>query len=135
MNKKQLETNKAALELLLNETSDKRTDYEAQIAQIDKDLKDLGKIALPPVVFDDIYEAIEAGVNEFDWTDTDNFDKEFGIDYDGKVQLENFDLTNSTDLIEMVVEKVSKLFVEAEELHTTEADNHITTATQVEKVI
>ena len=33
----------------------------------------------------------------------------------------------------MVVEKVSKLFVEAEELDTTEADNH--KVTHVEKVI
>ena len=43
MNKEQLETNKAALKLLLNETNDKRTDYEAQITQIEKDLKDLGR--------------------------------------------------------------------------------------------
>ena len=128
MNKEQLETNKAALELLLNETSDKRTDYEAQIAQIDKDLKDLGKIALPPMVFDDIYEAVERSVSEFDFSDTDNFDKEFGIDYDGRVHLENFDFTNTTDLIEMIVEEVSKLFTEMDcpedELDTTEDDNH-----------
>ena len=114
MNKEQLETNKAALKLLLNETNDKRTDYEAQITQIEKDLKDLGKIALPPMVFDDIYEAVERSVSEFDFSDTDNFDKEFGIDYDGRVHLENFDFTNTTDLIEMIVEEVSKIFTEAE---------------------
>ena len=64
------------------------------------------------MVFDDIYEAIEKGVTEFDWTDTDNFDKEFSIGYDNKVELDNFDLTNTTDLVEMIVEKVSKLFTE-----------------------
>ena len=115
MSKEQLETNKATLELLLSENGDKCIDYKAQIAQIDKDLKNLGKIELPPVVFDDIYEAIEKGVTEFDWTDTDNFDKEFSIDYDDKVCLENFDLTNTTDLTEMIVEKVGKLFVEDDE--------------------
>ena len=114
MTEEELKTNKAALELLLSENTDKRTDYEAQIAQIDKDLKDLGKIALPPMVFDDIYEAIERSVSEFDFSDTDNFDKEFGIDYDGKVHLENFDFTNQTDLIEMIVEEVSKVFTEAD---------------------
>ena len=82
MNKEELETNKAALELLISENGDKCIDYKAQVAQIERDLKDLGKIALPPVVFDDIYEAVEEGVTEFDWTDTDNFDKEFNIDYD-----------------------------------------------------
>ena len=124
MNKEELETNKAALELLISESGDKCIDYKAQVVQIEKDLKDLGKIALPPVVFDDIYEAVEEGVTEFDWTDTDNFDKEFNIDYDNRVELDNFDFTNPTDLIDMIVEKVSKLFVETEELDTTEVDNH-----------
>ena len=123
MNKEQLETNKAALELLLNETSDKRTDYEAQIAQIDKDLKDLGKIALPPMVFDDIYEAVERSVSEFDFSDTDNFDKEFGIDYDGRVTLEQFDINNSQDLVQMIHDKVCRLFKEAE-CPSDEGDNN-----------
>ena len=112
MTEEELKTNKAALELLLSENTDKRTDYEAQIAQIEKDLKDLGKIALPPVVFDDIYEAVEKGVDEFDFSDTDNFDKEFGIDYNNRIELENFDFTNTTDLVEMIVEEVSKIFTE-----------------------
>ena len=34
MTEEELKTNKAALELLLSENTDKRTDYEAQIAQI-----------------------------------------------------------------------------------------------------
>ena len=127
MNKEQLETNKAALELLLNETSDKRTDYEAQIAQIEKDLKDLGKIALPLVVFDDIYEAIEDAVSQYDFSDTDNFEVEYGIDYDGRVTLESHEMNDTNKLVEIIVTKVSELFTEAEcseELDTTEPDHH-----------
>ena len=100
---------------------------EDELKRTEQELKDLGKIALPPIVFDDIYEAIEKGVNKFDWTDTDNFDKEFSIDYGNKVCLENFDLTNTTDLVEMIVKKVSRVFTEMdcpEELDTTEDDNH-----------
>ena len=76
------------------------------------ELKDIDKPELSPSQLDDIYEAVESGVGEFDFSDTDNFDKEFNIDYDNRIQLENFDFTNSTDLVEMIVEKVSKLFVE-----------------------
>ena len=112
MSKEKLDTNKAALELLLSETADKHVDYQSQIAQIDKDLKNLGKIALPTMVFDDIYEAIDTAVNEFDWSDEDNFSKEYSIDYDNRIQLDNLELNNSTDLVEMIVEKVSKLFTE-----------------------
>ena len=128
MSKVDLETKIEGLKKAIAEHKDFAGTYESQLKEAEQDLKDIDKPVLTPSQLDDIYEAIESGVNEFDWTDTDNFDKEFGIDYDGKVQLENFDLTNSTDLIEMIVEKVSKLFVEAEcpedELDTTEPDNH-----------
>ena len=97
------------------------------LEKVEKQLKDYNKIALPPIVFDEIYEAIESGVDRFDFSDTDNFDIEYGIEYDGRVHCESHEFRNSQDLVEMIVEKVSKLFVEAEcpeELDTTEADNH-----------
>ena len=114
MTKEELEVNIAALELLVNEAADKSTDFKAQLAQAKQELADINKPELTPSQLDDVYEAVESGVNEFDFSDSDNFDKEFGIDYDGRVQLENFDFTNQTDLVEMIVEKVSKLFVEAD---------------------
>ena len=108
MTKEELENNKSALELMLSENNDRDVDYKAQIAQIDKNLKDLGKIALPSVVFDDIYEAIEKGVGEFDFSDQDNYDKEFNLDYDNRVELDSIELCNHQDLVEMIVKQVSK---------------------------
>jgi len=124
MNKEQLEVNIAALELLVNETTDKSKDFTAQLEQAKKDLADVNKPVLTPSQLDDIQEAIEAGVGDFDFSDHDNYEKDFELDYDSRVQLSNFDLINQQDLVEMIVEKVHKLFVEAEELDTTEADNH-----------
>tara|TARA_R110002153_G_scaffold140462_1_gene291434 strand:+ start:41 stop:409 length:369 start_codon:yes stop_codon:yes gene_type:complete len=114
MSREQLETNIAALELLVNETADKSTDFKAQLEQAKKDLANVNKPVLTPMQLDDIYEAIEAGVSEFDFSDTDNYDKDFELDYDGRVQLSNFDLTNPQELVEMITEEVHKLFVEAE---------------------
>jgi len=116
---------------LLNENNDKTVDYQAQIAQIDKDLKDLGKIALPPVVFDDIYEAVDRAVCEFDFSDSDNYNIEYGIEYDGKVYAENIELQHNSELIEAVVEKVSRLF---KELDCPE-DDQANTQTVAEKII
>ena len=87
-----------------------------------KQLADVNKPELTPLQFDNLYEAIESGVSGYDFSDTDNFDKEFGIDYDGRVTLESFDINNSQELVEAIVEEVSKLFTE--KLDTTEADNH-----------
>ena len=124
MNKEQLEVNIAALQLLVNETTDKSKDFTAQLEQAKKDLADVNKPVLMPEQLDNIYEAVEYAVGDFDFSDDSNYDKEFELDYDGRVQLSNFDFTNQQELVEMIVEKVHKLFVEAEELDTTEVDNH-----------
>jgi len=124
MDKEQLETNIAALQLLVNETTDKSKDFTAQLVQAKKDLADVNKPVLTAAQLDLVWMAIESGVNGYDFSDSDNFDKEFGIDYDGKVTLESFDINNSQELVESISEEVSKLFAEAEELDTTEADNH-----------
>ena len=128
MKKEELEVNIAALELLVNETADKSTDFKAQLEQAKKDLADINKPELTPMQFDDLYEAIEEGIGNYDFSDSDNFDKEFGIDYDGRVTLESFDINNSQELVEAICDKVNKLFTEAtcpeDELDTTEADNH-----------
>ena len=110
--------------------------YTSDLAKAEQQLKDYNKIALPPVMFDDIYEAIEKGVGEFDFDDTDNFEIEYGIEYDGKVHCESHEFRNSDDLVRMVAEKICNLFKEAdcpEELDTTEPDNH--KVTHVEKII
>ena len=123
MDKEQLEVNISALQLLVNETTDKSKDFTAQLEQAKKDLADVNKPVLTPEQLDNIQEAIEYAVGDFDFSDEDNYDKEFELDYDGRVQLSNFDFTNQQELVEMVVEKVHKLFVEAEMIGT-EIDNH-----------
>ena len=124
MNSIDLETKIEGLKKAIAEHKDFTGTYESQLVKAEQELKDLDKPELTPSQLDDIYEAVEKSVSEFDFSDTDNFDKEFNIDYDNRIQLENFDFTNQTDLVEMIIEKVSKLFVEAEELDTTEVDNH-----------
>ena len=127
MNSIDLETKIEGLKKAIAEHKDFAGTYESNLAKAEQELKDLGKIALPPVVFDDIYEAIEEGIGDFDWSDTGNYNIEYGIDYDGKVHCEHFELSHSNDLVEMIVKKVSRVFTEMdcpEELDTTEDDNH-----------
>ena len=94
------------------------------LEQAKKDLAELNKPVLSPLQFDNINEAIESAVGNFDFDDSDNYNKEFELDYDGRVQLSSLEFENAQELVEAIVEKVHALFVEAEELDTTEADNH-----------
>jgi len=96
--------------------------YLEDLTKAKKDLADVNKPELTPLQFDNLYEAVEKGVSGYDFSDSDNFDKEFGIDYDGRVTLESFDINNSQELVEAICDKVNKLFTE--KLDTTETDNH-----------
>ena len=127
MSELDLQTKIEGLKKAIAEHKDFAGNYENDLAKTEQQLKDYNKIALPPVVFDDIYEAVESGVESFDFSDTDNYNIEYGIEYDGKVHCESFEMSDTSDLIDMIVKKVSRVFTEMEcpeELDTTEADNH-----------
>ena len=85
------------------------------LEQAKKDLASFNKPELTGSQLDDIQEAVESAVGNFDFDDADNYDKEFELDYDGRVQLSSLDFTNSQELIEAIVEKVQKLFVEIDD--------------------
>ena len=80
-----------------------------------KELASFNKPELTGSQLDDIQEAVEKAVGNFDFDDADNYNKEFELDYDGRVQLSTLEFENAGDLIEAVVEKVHKLFVEIED--------------------
>ena len=114
MNEIDLKTKIEGLKKAIAEHKDFTGTYESQLVKCEQELKDLGKIALPPVVFDDIYEAIETAVGQYDFSDTDNFDIEYGIEYDGKVYCESHEMSDTHQLVELIVERVSKIFTEME---------------------
>ena len=130
MTKEQLETNLAALKLLQGETNDKLESFKQQVQDTEKKLEDINKPELTPLQFDKIQEAVEEGVGNFSFDEQDNYDKEFGMEYDGKVYLESIDLTCSHELVEKIVEEVYKLFTEAED-----DNSELNTQTVAEKVI
>jgi len=130
---KELENKKAALELLQNETNEKLQDYRQQISILQKQIDDYNKPALTPLQLDNIYEAVEKAVSEFDFTDTGNYEIDYSLDYDGRVQCESHEFINDSDLVEMIVNKVYKLF---KEVDCPEDDNsQVNTQTVAEKII
>tara|TARA_R100000278_G_scaffold28598_1_gene26034 strand:+ start:60 stop:446 length:387 start_codon:yes stop_codon:yes gene_type:complete len=123
----ELENKKAALELLQNETNEKLNDYKQQISILQKQIDDYNKPALTPAQIDAVYKAIEDAVEGFNFDDTENYEVEFGMEYDGKVHLETIGLQCAYELTDQIVNSVMKLFKEAdcpEELDTTEPDHH-----------
>ena len=77
-----------------------------------KELANMNKPELTPLQFDDLQEAVEEAVGNYDFSDADDYEKEFELDYDGRVQLSSLDFQNTQELVEAIVEKVQALFVE-----------------------
>jgi len=127
MNKVDLEVKIESLKNMITEGQQQTSNYAGQLDEFNKRLADVNKVTLLPSQFDDIYEAIESGINEYDFSDTDNYEIEYGIDYDGKVNCESHEFNNNQDLLEMINDKIQALFKEADgedEFDRTEADNH-----------
>ena len=127
MNELDLQTKIEGLKKAIAEHNDFAGTYTSDLAKAEKQLQDYNKPELTPMQFDLITEAIELAVDRFDFSDTDNFDIEYGIEYDGKVYCESHELNDSTALVEEICNAVYKIFKEAdypEELDTTEPDNH-----------
>ena len=79
--------------------------------------------------------AIEQAVSKFDFTDTDNFEIDYSLDYDGRVQCESHEFINDCDLVQMIVDKVCSLFKEADCPEDEPTNDQINTQTVAEKIV
>ena len=120
MDKEQLETNLAALKLLVSEHNEKTTDYKNQVADLEKQLEDINKPELTSAQLDAIHEAIENTVNDFDFEDTDNYNIEYQLDYDGRVNAQSLEFQSTYELVEQIVKRVHNLFKEIKDEETKE---------------
>ena len=115
-----LENKKAALELLQNETNEKLQDYRQQISILQKQIEDYNKPELTPKQLDDISDAVEDAVGNYNSDDVDMYDIELEMDYDGKVSAHTINLNETYALVERIVQKVHSLFKEADAPEETE---------------
>ena len=124
MNEMDLLTKIEGLEKAIKEHVDFADQYKLKLTDTKQELVDLNKPELSTSQAEAIERAVEQAVNTFDFSDTDNYEIDYSLDYDGRVQCESHEFINGDDLIMNIVDKVCNLFKEVEELDTTEDDNH-----------
>ena len=113
MNEMDLKTKIEGLEKAITEHKDFMHNYESTLKATQQELEDYNKPELSPIVMDQIHDAVESVLNNFDWSDTDNYDDlEYDLDYEGRVSLSNISF-DSSDIHERIVDKVCNLFKEA----------------------
>jgi len=98
MTKDELEIKISTLQNLVLQKNEELNDYAAQIERLNDELKDLNKPKITPMQLDELYQAIEQGIESFDFDDADNFDVDFHIDYDNRIAIESMSFQNADEL-------------------------------------
>ena len=114
MNKMDLTTKVEGLKKAIKEHNDFSATYQNELAIVEKQLADYDKPALTPKQLDDIFDAVDKAIENFSFSDCDNYETEFSLDYDGRVQLESIDLQDTYQLVSTIAEKVQDLFQEVD---------------------
>ena len=120
MNEMDLLTKIEGLEKAIAEHQDFVNTYSSTLTTTKQELVNLHKPELTTKQMEAIERAIEQAVSQFDFTDTENFEIDYSLDYDGRVQCESHEFINDCDLVQMIVDKVCKLFKEIEDEPTNE---------------
>ena len=114
MTKQELEVKISTLQALVTQKNEELSGYTAQIQRLNDELKDLNKPKLTPMQLDEIHEAIEEAVGQFDFDDADNYSFDFHIDYDNRIAIESLTFDNADEIVREVYDQVRELFAEAE---------------------
>ena len=125
--------NKELLEATVKGLQEKIVSLQHDLKSKEKDLEDANKPVISSTVMNVVNDAINEAIENYNFDNTDQYDLDFSLDYDGRVQAETINLTDTYELMEAIVTKVEKQFKIVEELDTTEPDHH--KVTHVEKII
>ena len=115
MTKEELEVKISTLQTLVTQKNEELIQYAADIERLNDELKDLNKPKLTSLQLDELYEAIERGIESFDFDDCDNYDTDFHIDYDNRIPVESISFQNADELVRVVYDEVRELFAEIKE--------------------
>jgi len=130
MNEQDLLLKIEGLEKVIQEKNADASRYQDQLKETKQELIDYNKPELTTKQMEAIEGAIQQVVNDFDFTDTENFEIDYSLDYDGRVQCESHEFINECDLVQMIVDKVCGLFKEVED-----DNSQLNTQTVAEKII
>ena len=120
---------KEMLEATVKGLQDKIGQLNMDLKSKQQELEDANKPVISSEVMDTINDAINEALENYNFDNTDQYELDFSLDYEGRVQAETINLTDTYELMEAIVTKVEKQF-------KIEDDNsQVNTQTVAEKII
>ena len=75
-----------------------------------RELEDVSKPVISATSMDIINDAVNYTVENYNFDNTDQYELDFSLDYDGKVQAETINLRDTYELMEAIVINIEKQF-------------------------
>ena len=97
---------KELLEATVKGLEEKINNLNDDLRSKQRELADVSKPEMTGEMYDTIQELVEEGIGYFDFNDTDNYEIEYELDYDGKVNANSIELNDTHHLVESIMNKI-----------------------------
>ena len=122
-----MENNKELVEATVKGLQDKLEQLQTELNVKTLELNNINKPKLNQSTLDIIYDCINDGLHDFDFSDTDNYDFEPELDYDRRISIQSIEFQSIDYIQEPIMELIEKKF--------NIIDDTADTITEVQKII
>ena len=110
MTKEQLELKVKELNAALTQFETDQAALKVQLDKAKSDLKDVSKPLITKETSEEICRMVYDAVNSYDFSNIDNYEYEFEIDYNNRIVLSSLEFNYTDDLQEVILDYVESVF-------------------------
>ena len=112
---------KELLEATVKGLQEKINNLNDDLRSKERELADVSKPEMTGEMYDIIQELVEEGIGYFDFSDSDNYDIEYELDYDGRVNASSLEFNSASELEEKIMNKIEGHYKLIETVNPTES--------------
>ena len=101
---------KEMLEATVTGLQEKIVSLQHDLKAKQQELEDVNKPVISSTTMDIINDAVNHAVENYNFDNSDQYEIDFSLDYDGKVQAETINLRDTYELMEAIVINIEKQF-------------------------
>ena len=101
---------KELLEATVKGLQEKISQLNTDLKSKQQELEDVNKPVISSTTMDIINDAVNYAVENYNFDNTNQYELEFSLDYEGKVQAETINLRDTYELMESIVMNIERQF-------------------------
>ena len=101
---------KEMLEATVKGLQDKIGQLNMDLKSKQKELEDVSKPEMTEEMYDELHGLVEEGVSRFDFSDSNNYEIEYELDYDGRVNAHSIELNDTHELVESIMKRIENTY-------------------------